>query len=235
MENLKLVTRIAEKDNPSYIMGHDDGTISSHNKLCESTGIESPVHLYAIKEIAEFKDYMPTGNISLNYSKDIIYEYETKYGMKYEFDKNKFKTDGNYSVYDIIRTTDPKFPEKSYGIDVCELWEDMKKYNEENHLEDVPINKDCRSYLKRCFVEQYEETCNNILMAFCEKHGYDYKDAKDMWVANEIGTICCIGDMYVNMYDMYYDLKNNIPADIFEQWYWDHQENCNYKTYSLYI
>jgi len=232
MENLKLVTRVAEKDAPSFIMGHDDGTITLHKELCKSTGIESPVHLYAIKKIAEFEEYMPTGNISLNYSKDVIYEYEN-YGMKYVFDKNNIDTGGNYTVYDIIKTTDTRFPGKSYLE--SDLLKDIEKYNEENKMELIPINKDCRSYLKRCFVEQYEETCNNILMAFCEKHGYDYKDAKDMWVANEIGTICCIGDMYVNMYDMYYDLKNNIPADIFEQWYWDHQENCNYKTYSLYI
>lgn len=33
----------------------------------------------------------------------------------------------------------------------------------------------------------YNEACNAYLMAFCEKHGFDYADAARSWVGGDVG------------------------------------------------
>lgn len=60
--------------------------------------------------------------------------------------------------------------------------------------------------------------CNWYLYEFCQKHEYQYEP--DMWTGDDPGTIVLIGDMYVSMENIRYDIDNNIPEDYFEKWYW---------------
>lgn len=64
--------------------------------------------------------------------------------------------------------------------------------------------------------------CNKYLKLFCDKHEYDYEP--DMWVHNDPGTVCMIGDMFVSMENIRYDIDNDIPEEKFEKWYWKHIE-----------
>lgn len=65
----------------------------------------------------------------------------------------------------------------------------------------------------------HESACNAYLMVFCEKHGYDFDDAKDSWVGNGIGGIVDFGDtLFANMSDIRTDIDRNAPADEFEAW-----------------
>ena len=65
---------------------------------------------------------------------------------------------------------------------------------------------------------EWQELCNKYLKKFCEKHEYTYEP--DCWVANDPGTIANIGDMFVSMENIRYDLDNDIPEENFEKWYW---------------
>ena len=65
---------------------------------------------------------------------------------------------------------------------------------------------------------EWQELCNKYLKKFCEKHEYTYEP--DCWVASDPGTIANIGDMFVSMENIRYDLDNNIPEEYFEKWYW---------------
>ena len=86
--------------------------------------------------------------------------------------------------------------------------------------------------------EQWADICNVYLEMFCARHGYQY-EPKYVWVADEPGTVACIGDLYVGMEDIRYDVDHDIPIDYFEKWYWKNLEvyeltKCNYMNYSSY-
>lgn len=87
--------------------------------------------------------------------------------------------------------------------------------------------------------ERWNDICNEYLKEFCDKHEWQYE--LDMWVAGNIGTIVMIGDMFVSMNNIRYDIDNNVPTDYFDKWYWksieineltDGAENyMNYENY----
>ena len=64
--------------------------------------------------------------------------------------------------------------------------------------------------------------CDKYLNEFCDKHEYAYEP--DCWVANNPGTIANVGDMFVSMDDIRYDIDNDIPEEYFEEWYWKNIE-----------
>ena len=64
----------------------------------------------------------------------------------------------------------------------------------------------------------WKDACNEYLQVFCEKHEYQYEP--DMWVGSNPGTIAMIGDMFVSMENIRYDIDNDIPEEYFEKWYW---------------
>lgn len=65
----------------------------------------------------------------------------------------------------------------------------------------------------------YNRGCNAYLQLFCEKHGYDYDDAKNSWVANEIGGIVCINDYFVDMQTIIDDVDLPTTEEEFLKWY----------------
>lgn len=66
--------------------------------------------------------------------------------------------------------------------------------------------------------ERWNELCNEYLKEFCDKH--EYPCEPDMWVGGDIGTIVMIGDMFVSMDNIRYDIDNNVPEYYFDKWYW---------------
>ena len=66
--------------------------------------------------------------------------------------------------------------------------------------------------------ENFIDIVNDYMNAWCEKHGYDYEE--DMWVGNDYGGVCAVGDLFVSFDDVRYDIDNDLPEKTFEDWYW---------------
>jgi hypothetical protein len=67
--------------------------------------------------------------------------------------------------------------------------------------------------------ELYEQGCNAYLQLFCEKHDFDFDDAKNSWVGNDIGGIVECGDFCVGMQTIIEDIDLDAPKDMFIKWY----------------
>ena len=61
--------------------------------------------------------------------------------------------------------------------------------------------------------------CNEYLRLFCEKHDFDYEEAKDSWVANCVGDVTCVGDIFVGMQTIITDIEMDAPEEEFLKWY----------------
>lgn len=61
--------------------------------------------------------------------------------------------------------------------------------------------------------------CNEYLRVFCEKHDFDYEDAKESWVGGSIGEITMCGDYYVSMPTIIADIEMDALEDEFIKWY----------------
>ncbi len=68
----------------------------------------------------------------------------------------------------------------------------------------------------------WERVCNTYLHQFCIRHDFDY--IENSWVSDEPGTIAIIGDMFVDMRHIRYDVDNSISEEKFEEWYWRNDE-----------
>lgn len=83
--------------------------------------------------------------------------------------------------------------------------------------------------------QEYQNICNKYLQIFCEKHDFDYYDAKDSWVANDIGGIVMVGDFFISLETIIVDIEEDVPEEKFIQWYdWSMGEGCNAR-YSLWL
>ena len=67
--------------------------------------------------------------------------------------------------------------------------------------------------------EYFVKGCNEYLRLFCEKHDFDYEEAKDSWVANCVGDVTCVGDIFVGMQTIIADIEMDAPEDEFINWY----------------
>lgn len=65
----------------------------------------------------------------------------------------------------------------------------------------------------------YNLGCMEYLRLFCEKHGYDYEDAKDSWIGDEVGGVACIGDYFTDIGVIIADIEMDAPEDEFIKWY----------------
>ena len=66
--------------------------------------------------------------------------------------------------------------------------------------------------------EYFVKGCNEYLRLFCEKHDFDYEDAKDSWVGGSVGEITECGDYYVSMQTIITDIEMDAPKDEFLKW-----------------
>lgn len=67
--------------------------------------------------------------------------------------------------------------------------------------------------------ENYDKACYAYLMAFCEKHGFDYADAAQSWVGGDVGGITLCADYYVSMSDILTDIDLDAPEDEYVKYY----------------
>ena len=67
--------------------------------------------------------------------------------------------------------------------------------------------------------EYFVKGCNEYLRLFCEKHDFDYEEAKNSWVANCVGDVTCVGDIFVGMQTIITDIEMDAPEDEFVKWY----------------
>ena len=76
---------------------------------------------------------------------------------------------------------------------------------------------------KNLLKQQYIDACNAYLEAFCEKHGFDYDESANSWVAGYVGDACMIGDYFVS----FEEIRTDIDMDASKDEYW------SYYDYSL--
>lgn len=60
--------------------------------------------------------------------------------------------------------------------------------------------------------------CNEYLRLFCEKHDFDYEEAKKSWVGGLVGEITMCGDYYVAMPTIIADIEHDAPEEEFIKW-----------------
>lgn len=67
--------------------------------------------------------------------------------------------------------------------------------------------------------EYFEKGCNEYLRLFCEKHEFDFEDAKGSWVGNDIGGVVNVADYYVDMQTIIDDIELDAPEEEFYKWH----------------
>lgn len=67
--------------------------------------------------------------------------------------------------------------------------------------------------------DDFEKAVNAYLMAFCEKQGFGYEDAKESWVAGDVGSVVRCGDCYLSFDDIRTDIDMDAPAGEIINWY----------------
>lgn len=72
--------------------------------------------------------------------------------------------------------------------------------------------------------DRYMQLANEYLAVFCEKHGFDFLDARSCWVANNVGDVCIIGDFCVSYDDIRTDIDCNAPKEEYVKYYSYSQE-----------
>lgn len=68
--------------------------------------------------------------------------------------------------------------------------------------------------------QQFEEVANAYLLEFCNKHDFDYAEAKRSWVANKPGGVVLCGDYYVD----FDEIRTDIDRDAPEEEFWKYQD-----------
>lgn len=63
--------------------------------------------------------------------------------------------------------------------------------------------------------QQFETICNRYIKAFEQKHDYYF----DYWVADQVGTIACFGDYFIDFEQIRYDIDNDVPRGKFIEFY----------------
>ena len=77
---------------------------------------------------------------------------------------------------------------------------------------------------------QYEDACNEYVLAFCEKQDLYFEG----WVGDTIGEIAICNDFYFNMSDIKLDIDTAQPIGNIIHWYYDNLESNNYINYCSY-
>lgn len=67
--------------------------------------------------------------------------------------------------------------------------------------------------------EYFVKGCNEYLRLFCEKHDFDYEEAKKSWVGNCVGDVTCVGDYFVGLQSIIADIEHDAPEEEFIKWY----------------
>ena len=67
--------------------------------------------------------------------------------------------------------------------------------------------------------EYFVKGCNEYLRLFCEKHDFDYEEAKNSWVGGLVGEVTLCGDYYVTMPTIITDIEMDAPKEEFIKWY----------------
>jgi hypothetical protein len=88
------------------------------------------------------------------------------------------------------------------------------------------------------FITYFEQATSVLIESFCKKHECDI----EYIISDDVTGIYCIGDAYLSLSDIYYDMKTNQPKDFIFDWFWKSVEfktnnpdgaYINYKSYCM--
>lgn len=68
----------------------------------------------------------------------------------------------------------------------------------------------------------YQAAVEGYMIEFLNRHDLGPYDQSD-WIG-DVGDIYECADMFMNFYDIRFDVDNNIPDNMYEKWYWDSLE-----------
>ena len=118
------------------------------------------------------------------------------------------RKNSNWMVGDVI---EPKKDTVTISKDLENAAKVVKKHIDQHTDTESLSSNQARKALWR-------DVCKEYLDTFCNKHEYTYD--KYVWIGDDPGTVANIGDLFVGMDDIRYDVDNNIPESYFEKWYW---------------
>lgn len=72
---------------------------------------------------------------------------------------------------------------------------------------------------KETIRDSFEHYTNEYLRLFCEKHDFDFEDAKKSWVGERVGGIACCGDFFFDMETIRTDIDTDAPEEELLRWY----------------
>lgn len=78
---------------------------------------------------------------------------------------------------------------------------------------------------KETLKKNYEKACNDYLLAFCEKHEFDYDSCN--WIGGYVGGIVEIGDIYAGMEEIFIDIDRDVEESKFMEHY-DYSLRCGF-------
>lgn len=81
----------------------------------------------------------------------------------------------------------------------------------------------------------YEVIVNEYMEIFCKKQDVDF----DGWVGEDVGSVACIADMFLNFSDIKTDVDMEVKSGEIINWYWDNMpqslgeepKSINYYSY----
>ena len=65
----------------------------------------------------------------------------------------------------------------------------------------------------------YTRGCNEYLRVFCERHDFDFNEAKKSWVGDRVGEVVLCGDYYVDFRDIIVDVEEDPSDDEYFKYY----------------
>ena len=74
-----------------------------------------------------------------------------------------------------------------------------------------------RKVITNILKEDYARIADDYMCAWCLKHEYDYDAISRM---DDDYRVCEAGDIYLSLDDVRYDINNNLPENVFEDYYW---------------
>jgi len=78
--------------------------------------------------------------------------------------------------------------------------------------------------------KRFEKIVNEYIAEFCKKQDVEL----EYWVAEDIGGICSIGDMFLTFDNIRLDIDKEAPKGLITEWYWADitaKQTINYWSY----
>jgi hypothetical protein len=176
----KWITR--KSDTGSNVIELENGYLGYKETPVSVNDTEKPVYIYEVESIGKFENYLPIGEIKPTVSHNVIYGVKNwlcgeEYVLKPE------KANGDFNIYQIIKTNDPKFDTYTTATDIkngISLYNNTLfiDHNFPPDSDDIPY-----VYMVRSYGGEYADAWETIEGIY-EKKADAIKVAEEIWEEN---------------------------------------------------